>query len=140
MKNIVYVSNAVKLLDNNELLNILNTARKNNAKRGVTGVLLYSDRIFIQLLEGEDADVDHIFGEIEKDIRHKNMITLIDEEIHTKDFPEWSMGFSTPSAGKLKDILGYLQSVDNLNANQSNSAAVMTLKSFIKSNNLTVNY
>lgn len=140
MKNIVYVSNAVMLLDNAELLNILTTARKNNAKRGVTGVLLYSDRIFIQLLEGDDADVDHIFGEIEKDARHKNMITLIDEEIHTKDFPDWSMGFSTPGPGKVKDILGYLQSVDNLKANQSNSAAVMTLKSFIESNNLTVNY
>lgn len=140
MKNIVYVSNAVMLLDNDELLNILTTARKNNAKRGVTGVLLYSDRIFIQLLEGEDADVDYIFGEIEKDTRHKNMITLIDEDIHTKDFPDWSMGFSTPGPGKFKDIFGYLQSVDNLNANQSNSAAVMTLKSFIKSNNLTVNY
>jgi hypothetical protein len=140
MKNIVYVSNAVMLLDNAELLNILTTARKNNAKLGVTGVLLYSDRIFIQLLEGDDADVDHIFGEIEKDARHKNMITLIDEEIHTKDFPDWSMGFSTPGPGKVKDILGYLQSVDNLKANQSNSAAVMTLKSFIESNNLTVNY
>lgn len=140
MKNIVYVSTAITLLDNNELLKILNTARKNNVERGVTGVLLYSDGIFVQVLEGEDADVDHIFTLIEKDTRHKNMITLIDEEIDTKGFPDWSMGFATPRTDKLKDVLGYLQSVDDLEANQSNSAAVMTLKTFIESNNLTVNY
>jgi hypothetical protein len=140
MKNIVYVSTALKLLDNDELLNILDTARKNNAERGITGVLLYSEGVFIQLLEGDDDEVDHIFAQIEKDTRHKNMITLIDEDIRTRDFPDWSMGFSTPRAGKLKDILGYLQSVDNLNDKQSNSAAVMTLKIFIESNNLTVNY
>jgi hypothetical protein len=42
------------------------------------------------------------------------MITLIDEPISHQSFPDWSMGFTTPKADELKDILGYLQSVDNL--------------------------
>ena len=140
MKNTVYVSTAIKLLNDDQLLDILASARKINAERDVTGVLLYSEGVFIQVLEGRDEDVDYVFAKIERDIRHKNMITLIDEPISRKNFADWSMGFSTPGADKFKPILGYLQSVDNLNANQSDSAAVITLKTFIESNNLTVNY
>jgi hypothetical protein len=140
MKNIVYVSTAVKLLNDDQLLNILASSRKNNAERNVTGVLLYSEGTFIQALEGDDHDVDFIFSKIEKDLRHKNMITLINEPISHKSFSDWLMGFSTPRAEKLKDVLGYLQSVDILNANKDTSAAVMTIKTFIESNNLVVTY
>jgi hypothetical protein len=140
MKNIVYVSTAVTLLDDNQLLDILTASRKNNAERGVTGVLLYSEGTFIQVLEGSDDDVDYILAQIEKDLRHKNMITLIDELISHKNFSDWFMGFSTPGADKFKGILGYLQSVNELNANQGSSPSVMMIKTFIESNNLTVNY
>jgi hypothetical protein len=53
MKNIVYVSAAVKLLDDDQLFDILSSSRKNNAERDVTGVLLYSEGVFIQVLEGD---------------------------------------------------------------------------------------
>jgi len=140
MKNIVYVSTAVKLLDDDQLLSILASSRKNNNERNVTGVLLYSEGTFIQALEGDNNDVDFIFSKIEKDLRHKNMITLINEQISHRGFSDWLMGFSTPRAEKLKDVLGYLQSVDSLNANAGTGAAVMTIKTFIESNNLIVTY
>ncbi|MES2061018.1 MAG: BLUF domain-containing protein [Bacteroidota bacterium] len=140
MKNIVYVSTAVKLLDDDQLLNILASSRKNNNELNVTGVLLYSEGTFIQALEGDNNDIDFIFSKIEKDLRHKNMITLINEQISQRSFSDWSMGFSTPRAEKLKDVLGYLQSVDSLNANKGTGAAIMTIKTFIESNNLIVTY
>jgi hypothetical protein len=140
MKNIVYVSAAVKLLDDDQLFDILSSSRKNNAERDVTGVLLYSEGVFMQVLEGVGDDVDFIFSKIEQDLRHKNMITLIDEPISHKSFSDWSMGFTTPKADELKDILGYLQSVDSLNANKDTGAAIMFIKTFIESNNLTVTY
>src|SRR6188768_1081573 len=102
MKNIVYVSTAVKLLDDDQLLSILASSRKNNNERNVTGVLLYSEGTFIQALEGDNNDVDFIFSKIEKDLRHKNMITLINEQISHRGFSDWLMGFSTPRAEKLK--------------------------------------
>jgi hypothetical protein len=77
MKNIVYMSTSVTLLDDDQLIDILNSARKNNLKHNVTGVLLYSEGVFIQVLEGNEADVDVIFSKIQADARHKNIITLL---------------------------------------------------------------
>jgi hypothetical protein len=140
MKNIIYVSSAIKLLDDAQLVEILTLARKNNSERNVSGILLYSEGTFIQVLEGNDADVDYIFGKIEKDTNHKNIITLVDKPISKKNFADWSMGFLTMQPQKLKDILGYMPSVNDLNAKPDTSAAFIILKSFIESNKLAIKY
>ena len=46
-----YVSSAVRKLDDHELLEVLRVARKNNERLGVTGMLLYHDGNFMQILE-----------------------------------------------------------------------------------------
>ena len=140
MKNIVYVSSAYKLLNDDQLLNILTAARKNNTERDVTGILLYSEGTFMQVLEGHADDVSYIFSKIAGDARHKNIITLVDDHIDNKTFADWSMGFSTLRADKLNDIIGYLQSTDNLNTQQATSPAVLMIKTFIDSNKLTISY
>lgn len=140
MKNIIYLSTAIKLLSDDELINLLNEARKNNADHYISGVLLYSEGTFIQLLEGEDADVDYIYSKIKQDKRHKNMITLIDDPIQERNFSDWLMGFTSVKADKVTHLMGYLKSSDSLKAKDGNSAAAITLKTFIDTNNLHINY
>lgn len=140
MKNIVYLSTAVKLLADDVLIEILKVAHKNNTERNVTGVLLYSEGTFIQVLEGEDADVDAIYARISIDLRHKHIIKLIDEPITGRSFGEWAMGFTTVNTDKVSDLLGYLRSVDGLNAKSDNNSAIVTIKTFIESNNLKIRY
>jgi hypothetical protein len=141
MKNIVYMSTSVTLLDDDQLIDILNSARKNNFKHNITGVLLYSEGVFIQVLEGNEADVDAIFSKIQADARHKNMITLIDKPIEQRDFADWAMGFLTVDADKVADLVGYLRSTDKLsNTKQSGNVALMTLKTFIETNKLLISY
>jgi hypothetical protein len=141
MKNIVYMSTSVTLLDDDQLIDILNSARKNNLKHNVTGVLLYSEGVFIQVLEGNEADVDVIFSKIQADARHKNIITLIDGLIEQRDFADWSMGFSTVHTDKVAGLVGYLKSTDKLsNRKQDSNVAIMTLKTFIETNKLLISY
>jgi hypothetical protein len=141
MKNIVYMSTSVTLLDDDQLIDILNSARKNNLKYNVTGVLLYSEGVFIQVLEGNEADVDAIFSKIQADTRHKNIMTLIDAPIEQRDFADWAMGFSTAHANKVADLVGYLKSTDKLNnRKQSGNVAIITLKTFIETNKLLISY
>jgi hypothetical protein len=53
---LIYASSAQRPLEAPELENIANVARSNNARQGISGMLLYKDGHFIQLLEGaEDA-------------------------------------------------------------------------------------
>jgi hypothetical protein len=138
MKNIVYLSTAVKLMNDDELIEILKVARENNAARNISGVLLYSEGTFLQVLEGNEEDLDSIFGEIQKDRRHKNIIALIDEPISEKNFADWSMGFASVKQDKAEGLIGYLKAYDRVESKGGNSPAVTTLKTFIGSNKLSI--
>jgi hypothetical protein len=91
--HLVYVSSAVNLFSDDELYELLKVSRRNNAQCEVTGMLLYVDGNFIQLLEGEKSNVLQIYGRVANDPRHRGVITLLQGDIEKRDFEEWSMGF-----------------------------------------------
>ena len=140
MKNIVYVSTAVKLMHENQLLDILHNSRLHNAALNISGVLLYSEGTFIQVLEGKDTVIDALYSRIQADQRHKNIITIIDEPIVEKGFGQWLMGFAVTDSKKTEKLLGYLTSISELDLNNDNSPAVAAIKTFIETNKLDVNY
>jgi hypothetical protein len=90
---LIYVSSAVKKQSTAELDVILETSVRNNQKTNVTGMLLYADGSFLQVLEGEKAAVDEIFSCVEKDRRHHSIIVLERDIIQERSFENWSMGF-----------------------------------------------
>ncbi len=53
MIHLCYVSTAKYLMTQEELLKLLNVARQSNSKLGITGMLLYKDMSFLQVIEGE---------------------------------------------------------------------------------------
>ena len=55
---------------------ILAAARRNNARHGVTGALLFSDGCFAQVLEGAREDVETVFETIQCDPRHKDVTIM----------------------------------------------------------------
>lgn len=75
------------------LLALLKQARARNAYLSVTGMLLYKDQSFLQLLEGPEEAVSEIYQSIEKDERHMNMRVLLDSKVEQRAFRRWSMGF-----------------------------------------------
>ncbi|MEZ6002540.1 MAG: BLUF domain-containing protein [Planctomycetota bacterium] len=90
---LAYLSSAVNEFDRQSLLELLSKARSRNSDRGVSGMLLYHEGNFLQILEGRKEDVYEVFDRISKDPRHKDVIRLIEDEIETRSFPDWSMGF-----------------------------------------------
>lgn len=93
MIRLIYISNAVNPLSKSELLAILTKSRSNNRERNITGVLLYSDQTFVQVLEGDERIVDRVFEIIKKDRRHHNVNIIERIPITAREFPDWSMGF-----------------------------------------------
>ena len=90
---LVYVSRAVGQLDVEELDTILATARRNNAALDITGMLLYHEGSFIQVLEGEQAAVEALYEKISVDARHENAYVVLRTEVDTRAFDQWSMGY-----------------------------------------------
>jgi len=77
-----------------EIQGILATSRKNNARDGVTGGLLFSEGCFAQVLEGPLVMIEGAFERIQCDERHQKVTVLQSGSITARDFPDWSMAFT----------------------------------------------
>jgi hypothetical protein len=109
---LVYVSSAVRLLVEKELLDLLEKSRKNNQAFGITGMLLYKEGNFMQFLEGPREKVMALMEKIRKDPRHRGVITLLQQEHMEREFPEWSMGFKKVESDSLPQLPGYSDFLD----------------------------
>jgi hypothetical protein len=93
LTSVLYVSAATRLLNVGELGDILESARKHNRINQITGILLYKDGNFMQLLEGPTEAVERSMIRIRDDSRHRGIIVLHKQRIETRQFPRWSMAF-----------------------------------------------
>lgn len=93
MIHILYMSSRTVEFSTELLHSLLKASFENNARLGVTGILLYRDGNFLQLIEGDEATVDGLFEKIRQDPRHGNIMTFLREEISDRQFGGWSMAF-----------------------------------------------
>ncbi|GAB2955910.1 BLUF domain-containing protein [Hymenobacter coalescens] len=108
MHHIVYQSSAVGVQTAAGLRFLLEQSRTNNARLGITGLLLYGNDSFLQVLEGEEAAVHHIYAKIQVDQRHTRVFTLADGPIRARVFSNWSMGFQRLSGEDFRRLAGYI--------------------------------
>lgn len=92
MESALYFSVATPGFRVQEIDQILDAARRNNPGLGITGMLLYHDGRFAQVIEGEPASIDALLARIAADARHSSMRVLIRDTIQHRAFPDWSMG------------------------------------------------
>ena len=90
---LVYVSAATRELSDKELVQLLEKARRRNSDRGVTGMLIFHEGSFIQVLEGEEDTVQQIYNTIGGDPRHDKKRVLFRGHVEERAFGEWTMGF-----------------------------------------------
>jgi len=95
---VAYCSAATELLSSDDLVGLLKTCRVNNERDNITGMLLYREGSFMQVIEGEEAAVKQTYSRILADPRHRNIIKLTQATITERSFGEWSMGFRDVSA------------------------------------------
>jgi len=90
---IAYTSSAGSCFDKAELDTLLQGARDNNAKIGVSGVLLYDNGSFFQIIEGPPNVTESLYEHIQKDPRHDHVVLVVRRSIKQRNFANWSMGF-----------------------------------------------
>ena len=112
MFSLVYVSTAAERVSKAELLDILARSRAANAEAGITGMLLYKDGSFMQVLEGEEAAVRDLYARIRRDPRHLGIVTLVEGEREERSFGDWSMGFQDLGAPEARKVPGYSEFLD----------------------------
>lgn len=128
MIRLTYVSTADKDWTPKDLLELLKSCRTNNSANNITGILLYSNRTFFQVLEGEEAVVSEVFKTIEKDPRHKDVTVLEKTKIVDRQFPYWSMGFEKLNPEEFANIEG----LNNFLEKDFSTAGLVAHKNIIK--------
>lgn len=136
LSQLVYVSKRKANCTTEEIDKILASCKQNNPDLGITGILLYSQDKFIQLVEGESSIVMKLYDKIKKDDRHKDCVMISLAPIKEKSFPSWHMGskqikqdkidYNTEITTKDKQIFDQI-----LSGKEGNSEAVLkTLQKF----------
>nr|WP_320120320.1 BLUF domain-containing protein [uncultured Marinifilum sp.] len=127
---IVYVSCSRNKLSESELDDILSEIRPKNRKNSITGLLLYNDEIFIQVLEGKSEIINDLYERLKKDDRHINIVLILKENIKKRSFPDWSMGYHKLSKEESKELPGFsnlMSAKDFKESLKKSSAAVVEL-------------
>ena len=86
----LYISTAPSL-PREEVDAILAASARNNPARGITGLLLFNGRNFLQLLEGESGAVEGLMQTITADPRHSGVSVLDRRGISERTCPDWAM-------------------------------------------------
>jgi len=97
MHQLLYVSSTPRDIAPATIDDILTVSRANNARLGVTGLLIYIDGGFLQILEGDERSLRELYMRICTDRRHSETRLLLDREVAARAFSGWSMGFERPS-------------------------------------------
>jgi Sensors of blue-light using FAD len=119
--HLIYASAASRPMGAHELGALLARARSRNAELGLTGMLLYDQGSFFQVLEGPPDVVEALYLKIERDPRHTEITCIIREPIPRRCFGAWSMGFANLSdanelahAPGANDFFGQAQSFNDV--------------------------
>ena len=104
---IVYVSTAAKLFNSAELRDMLKESHARNREAGITGMLLYKDGQFMQVLEGTLEAVTATFSRISRDPRHHGIMVLLKGAVQERRFPDWSMAFRDLNLPDHQEVPGY---------------------------------
>lgn len=111
MYQLVYISTRKGDFSVADREQVLSVSRRNNVRDGITGMLLYKGRRFLQALEGEESVVRRAFERIRQDPRHIAVVELSAAEVPAREFGMWSMAFEEPgSVGEAR----MLEQVDRL--------------------------
>lgn len=102
-----YISEADHLFSEEELAELLSSARAKNLDNQITGLLLYKAPLFMQLIEGPEDVVLELFETIKQDPRHGNVSGLVRDPITERTFPDWQMGFIVPETSRIRQIEGF---------------------------------
>lgn len=133
MLRIVYVSTATEAFDPLAMVDLLTVSRRNNARCGVTGLLVAHEGCFFQCLEGPEQPVLATLQRIEGDRRHSGLVRLGREEVASRIFPDWNMGYVRPEdlSGAPADSVVALRQLREHGLAGGDGAAPVLLRSFL---------
>ena len=91
---LLFVSSLAPNAHADTVTGIAKQARRNNWRRGLTGLLVFDGKHFCQFMEGPMGDVLAVADLMETDRRHERMEVLLSAAMRQpRSFPSWELGY-----------------------------------------------
>ena len=135
----VYKSREVPPLSEDDIARILNVSRLYNREHDITGILLYNEGRFTQVIEGSRDNILILKARIMADSRHKDIITLYEGHGQNRIFSSWSMAFHTPDELQMKQLDSFMpidwgqRTVETVNIKGRISKALRLMSEWVSS-------
>lgn len=94
-QQLIFCSRPSVDLSQEDLLDIMVSAQEKNSSKQISGLLIFHNNKFFQLIEGAAEEVDSLFAKIKHDERHMGIETLLYQSSPSRVMPTWVMGFSS---------------------------------------------
>ncbi len=91
LHRVVYLSAATGEADTVDLRSIAHQCQRNNSHTGVTGLLMFIDGSFLQVIEGESGVITELLETLRSDHRHKDITIIEEKPVEARLFPQWCM-------------------------------------------------
>lgn len=107
--HLIYKSTEAYKMSIEELDELTNFAKIQNALSNITGLLIRKNGGFIQYLEGNKADITTLYEKIVNDKRHHTVTLITKGYIKKRKFEKWSMLLKSISSSEIQDIQNNLR-------------------------------
>lgn len=91
---LIYYSYPLRSFREADIYQMLAQIRPKNQAMDVSGMLLYANEQFLQVIEGRRKDVNSVFQSISHDARHYDVNLVSVRSIQKRTFDQWDMAFS----------------------------------------------
>ena len=122
LTQLIYISDAASDTNTATVEEILTQSQKFNDAESITGILMFTKKKYVQILEGDRKKISALYNRITHDPRHHNLELVSMKEICKRDFHHWSMAYIPDNSMKSNIILKYCSDKhfdpDSMTANQ----------------------
>ncbi len=122
IKQLAYISEARPPVNENSLLEILESSRDNNVSANITGFLMYGEHCFLQVIEGPQEDIDLLYAILHKDPRHHSLIRILYRDVESRLFSDWRMAFRRFETPRDVNVEGFSEFLENYLENRLGTA------------------
>ena len=130
--SVVYSSAATQPFDDEALAELLTSSRRTNHDSHLTGLLLYREGRFLQVLEGPETTVRDRMNIISADPRHDHLRVLIKESREQRQFPVWTMRYGTIGPAMSKYVSGYEKTFADAEDDTDPDGTIRVLRDLIR--------
>jgi Sensors of blue-light using FAD len=93
-------------MQTDDLQELLDHSRRNNAANGITGALIYSEGMFLQIIEGDKVQLQDLMTKIRRDVRHESVFVLRESEVPKAMFSGWKMAYVSATPKQVAKWIG----------------------------------